>query len=208
MEIVFKILGWSFTFGVPLVVVVAILGLRKNEGVWGNTIAAINVSFAALIALNYWEDVASLLAGMYAAGLFYWDFIAIWLLFLVAYALLDEVTRHLTRVKVKFPDPIELLGTPAAGLCLFAVFFLFYTFTLHLAPLGNPSEQGGIASYDLMKAKSYDILSSGNLAPFNSTNTFDSNKVFVNQNSRRAALKHVAESKGTTSFEGTVPKRN
>lgn len=196
-------------FGVPIVVLISILGIRKNEGIWGNTISIVNISFAALIAINYWEDLASILANSLKIGLFYWDYVAVWLLYLVSYFLLDEVSRRLTRVKVKFPAPIEQIGGPVSGIVLFIAFYLFYSFTMHLGPIGDPREPGQqIPAYDIVRAKSYDFLSSGNLAPFSNTNVFDSDKVFRDQNARRAAMLYTANSTGLTRFEGDVPKRN
>lgn len=202
----FQIMGMLGKFGVPGVLLLAIIGMRKNEGLWGNALAGFNVTFAALLALNYWEGLASLLAGLYAGGLYYYDYCAVWIVFLFSYAILDEIARRLSRVKVKFAEPIEQAGTVVSGLLLFGAIFLFYSFTLHLAPLGTPFQRGEtVPVYDTMRGQSYDLLSSGNLSPFISNNRFNSGVVFKNQNARRAALLTQALDGKGTSFEGSVP---
>ncbi|MDR3108130.1 MAG: hypothetical protein LBU65_00380 [Planctomycetaceae bacterium] len=195
-------------FGIPGLVLLAVIGIRKNEGIWGNVISAINVSFAALIAINYWEPLAALAADQVKGGMFYWDYVCLWAIFLVSYGLLDDITHRISRVKVKFPETVEKVGGPVSGVFLFVTFILFYTFSLHLAPLGTPYENSGeYAQYDLIKAQSYDLLSSGNLAPFVGESTFNSNRVFQDQNARRAALKAQAKEKHTFVFEGEIPPR-
>lgn len=204
----FTIMKYCGVFGIPGVILLSILGIRKNEGLWGNVITAINVTFAALIATNYWEDLASLLAGkVLAKGLFYWDYISIWVIFLLAYLILDEITRRISRIKVKFPETLDLVGGPASGLVLFAVFFLFYSFTLHLAPLNTPTESG-FAQYDLLRGKSYDLLSDGNLAPFANSNRFNSQRTLQNHNVRRTVITEQVNTSGATGYEGNVPPRS
>ncbi len=127
---------------------------------------------------------------------------------MVAYVNFDVVSRQLSHVKVKFPDVIEKIGGPVTGVLLFATFFVFYSFTLHLAPTGRPRDQGQpIPVYDIVHANSYALLSAGNLAPFGTANTFKPDTVFRDQNARQEAMLHMTKTKNTVRYEGEIPPR-
>ncbi|MGL4943865.1 MAG: hypothetical protein ACRC46_11830 [Thermoguttaceae bacterium] len=201
----FTILGYAFLYGVPVAIFLAIVGIRKGEGLWGNLVSTVNVAFASLVAVNYWEPLAKFMSSQWAGALYVSDYIAVWGIFTVTLLILEEVSMRISRVKVKFPEQVELFGGPAAGVVLFTVFVLgFYQFTLMLAPIPAGDNDSPIVVADML-GKSYSFLSTGNLAPFIESKPFDFQKVVDDQAKRRIALKVQGEEKTTLLYDGTVP---
>lgn len=201
----FTILGAIFTYGIPLLVLLAIVGFRKSEGMWGNIISTINVTFAILVAVNYWEPLANFLANQWVGALYVVDYFSIWLIFIITLAALEEISMRLSRVKVKFPEQVEMIGGHATGVVLFLIlFFGFHNFTMLLSPL--PAEDNMSASpVASLMGNGYDFLSTGNLVPFTGETPFSFQKVVDDHTQRRIALKVQGAEKTTLFYEGPVP---
>jgi hypothetical protein len=88
----------------------------SSEGLWGAALVFFNVLFAGIIALNFYEPLAKLLAesAKFMAG--YADMLCLSLLFIVALVLLRLTTETLAPAMVRFPTPIY-----HAGRFLFAI---------------------------------------------------------------------------------------
>ena len=210
-------LGVIFTLAVPL----AIFGLRLQEGFWSNTICFSNITFASLIAFNYYEPIAGLLVDAYAGGLYLYDYLSFWLLFALAFFLLNVVTNRLSKVRVHFPKVVEQVGN---GVLLFGIFFNFASmifFTLPMAPfhydsaplmLGGDSKQTQINRCEWpfigfgFKSR---LLSRGTLVPFTGENVWDDPQKYVSdQIYKRGALVDTMYKKGNSMlFDGTPPPR-
>ncbi|MBX7164752.1 MAG: CvpA family protein [Pirellulales bacterium] len=117
------------------VVILAVVASSLNEGVWGNFLTLCNVVFAALLAVNFWEPVGKMLAENMKVLRYAADFIALWLVFGVSMFVLRAATDALSRVKLKFPPPIDKGLGVATSLVTAWVMVCFLAMTLHTAPL-------------------------------------------------------------------------
>ncbi|MDR0704114.1 MAG: hypothetical protein LBF88_03920 [Planctomycetaceae bacterium] len=200
------ILFMGFTYGVPLAVAAAIFGTRWKEGFWGNILSVFAVFFSALTAIAWWESLALLLSTKIPQMLYVADCVAIWLIFLVAFLIVNELTRMMSRVKVKFAVPIENVGNVVALSLLFLTLYGFFLFTMDLSPVGeNPDAS---VPSDSVQIQMLRILSAGNLSSFTEPTQFDALGDFrKNHLERRKALMENMKEKNTLFYEGTVPPR-
>ncbi|MDR1270776.1 MAG: hypothetical protein LBK82_14770, partial [Planctomycetaceae bacterium] len=129
-----SILFGFFVYGVPLAVAAAIFGTRWREGFWGNILSVFSVFFSALTAIALWEPLASLLSTNIPKMLYLSDCVAIWLIFLVTFLIINELVRMMSRVKVKFAVPIEKAGNVVALILLFLMLYGFHLFAMDLSP--------------------------------------------------------------------------
>jgi hypothetical protein len=105
--------------GINLIIALLILGMTyalSSEGLWGACLMFFNVVFGGLIAFNFYEPLAKLLAENvpFLAG--HADSICLLGLFLVATLLLRLTTETLAPAMVRFPTPIYHLGRLGFGL--------------------------------------------------------------------------------------------
>jgi uncharacterized membrane protein required for colicin V production len=120
-----------------LLVVVACVGFAFTEGLWSNLIRFFNVVAAAILATNYWEPLARQFEEMYKAGTYFWDFVALWLIFCVSVLVLQLATSALSQVKVKFLGIVEMIGSAVFGVLTGFALLCFLAMTLHTAPLSE-----------------------------------------------------------------------
>jgi hypothetical protein len=104
---------------IQLIVAVVILGVTyalASEGLWGAALMFFNVLFGALIAFNFYEPLAKLLAEgvWFLAG--FADMICLMSLFILATFLLRLTTETLGPAMVRFPAPLYHLGRWAFAL--------------------------------------------------------------------------------------------
>jgi uncharacterized membrane protein required for colicin V production len=140
--------------GILILIVIICAAMLWNEGLWGNAITLVNVTLAALIATNYYEPIAAMIENVGETTLtytYFWDFLAIWLLFVVVYSIMRTVTDFLTKTKVKFKAPIEHTGRILLALMVGYVMMAFTAMTLHMAPV--PEHAFGGAFHQATKAK-------------------------------------------------------
>ena len=203
------ILYTAYIYAIPLIIFAALYAFRWKVGMWGNCLTYGAVTFSALIALGWWEDVAYLLAKQVPMLLFLVDNIAIWVLFLISLLILDTATRFLSTVKVKFNDTVENVGN---GIAIGAICVALYTFSiianLHLGMAGehhntaalknNPAVNGTISAVR--------ILSGGNLSTFTEGNRFDDGGKFLelHHQRRQAIMLSWQESKDMRADEGLI----
>ena len=69
---------------VLLLVFVSAVAFLFNAGLWSNALTLINVITAGLIAMNYFEPLADRLEKWSPGYRYFWDFLSIWLVFVVA----------------------------------------------------------------------------------------------------------------------------
>jgi hypothetical protein len=201
-----SVLFGFFIYGVPLAVAAAIFGTRWREGFWGNILSVFCVFFSALTAIALWEPLASLLSTNIPKMLYLSDCVAIWLIFLVTFLIINELVRMMSRVKVKFAVPIEKAGNVVALILLFLMLYGFHLFAMDLSPVGeNPD---ATVAEDSVQIQALRILSVGNLASFTNPTQFDKDGNFRrNHLERRKALMENVKAKNSLFYEGTVPPR-
>jgi hypothetical protein len=126
-----------------LVIVFVVIAMAGSEGLWSNAITLVNVVTAALLATNFWEPVADLLIEQFPQGTYLWDFSALWGLFAVGLIVVRAATYFASRVKVRFPKLVEILGGYLFAVWIGWVMVCFTAMTLHTAPLSREFMFGG-----------------------------------------------------------------
>jgi hypothetical protein len=135
-------MAWILNLCLVIIFLVCLL-MSLASGLWGNLIMVFNVILAALIATNYFEPLAGWLDGQMASYTFLLDFISMWLIFALAIVILRAITDMLSRVKVRFKKPVELVGGLVCGGIVGWLMICFTLFSLHTAPLGFKFLGGG-----------------------------------------------------------------
>jgi Colicin V production protein len=135
-------MAWLLILCLIIIFLVCLL-MSLASGLWGNLIMVFNVILAALIATNYFEPLAGWLDGQMPSYTFLLDFIAMWLIFALAVVVLRAITDTLSRVKVRFKKPVELVGGLVCGGIVGWLMICFTMFSLHTAPLGYTFLGGG-----------------------------------------------------------------
>ncbi len=113
------------------------------EGMWSNAIRLINVVTAALLATNFYEPIARLLDSWAPKLTYVWDFLALWGLFALLMLMLRALTDQVSRVKVRFPERVDQVGSTFFALWVGWVVICFTLMTLHTAPLARNFLFGG-----------------------------------------------------------------
>jgi Colicin V production protein len=128
-----------------LLIFVGVTAACWFQGLWTCAINVINMTFAALIATNYWEPLCNYLdesigkvpefppAGAY-------DILSLWILFSISYALLRAITNKLSEHRVEFEKTTDLVGRSILSLWCGWLFLCFTAFALHTAPI--PAKPG------------------------------------------------------------------
>lgn len=202
-----EVLYQLYVFGVPLSIAAAIFGFRWKEGMWGNLIALVCVMFSFLIAVGWWESLAVFLVEQMPKMLFFADLVAFWGIFLISLAVLCEITKFISRVKVKYADTIEKAGNGVALTLLFALMLGVYFFARDFEPVGYPedaSRKEGSIQIDVLR-----ILSAGNLSSFTEPTQFDDEGNFRDRHLQRqkAIWAQYKTKEGKLAYEGQIPPR-
>jgi hypothetical protein len=119
------------------IVFLACVGCLYTEGMWNNAIRLINVITAALLAMNFWEPVAHWLTTKMPSFTYFWDFLALWGLFVLFAGGSRLVTDYASRVKVRFLGLVDRLGSAFFAAWIGWVMVCFTATTLHTAPLSE-----------------------------------------------------------------------
>ncbi|MDR1478630.1 MAG: hypothetical protein LBJ00_06775 [Planctomycetaceae bacterium] len=206
MDTIYGILETIFDLGVPLALVAALYGMRWREKFWGNILMVFSIFFSVLIAVNWFEPLAHFVTGHSAGMLFISDFLFLWLLFIISLALMNEITRVLSRVNVCFPIPVENAGNFIAITVILCMVWSFYGFSLDVAPLGETA--GVSVAQDSTPIAMFRHLSAGNLSNFGEKHPFDEYGEFKRDHlfRRQALMQYRLKSDGFPFFyEGELP---
>lgn len=123
-----------------VIILFASLAMLMPQGMWTGALALVNVTTAALLAINFWEPLATWIEGtgpLARRGTYMIDFVVIWLLFAIILTILRAVTDLLSKFKVRFIRPIDVAGGAFFGLWTGWVLVCFTMMTLHMAPLAR-----------------------------------------------------------------------
>lgn len=134
--------GWIISIFL-LLIVAACAGVLFSDGIWGNFIRLVNVVFAGLLAMSFYEPVAKRAAGWQPEYTVLFDFLAIWAVFAVAMVVFREITDNISKVQVKFPKIIDQIGGAILGIWIGWVLAGFTLTTMHMAPLPRTYLGGG-----------------------------------------------------------------
>ncbi len=124
-------------------IIAACAGTLYPEGLWSNAVRLVNVIFAALLAVNFWEPLARWAEQMEPTFTFFWDFLCLWGLFCVFLVIFRLLTDFISRVKLRFRKIVDRIGSAFLSLWVGYVMVCFTMFTLHTAPLAERFMGGG-----------------------------------------------------------------
>ncbi len=123
------------------------LAMLIREGLWSNALTFINAVTAGLIATSYWELLATWLEGLgdFMGSLTYGlDFLSMWGIFFLTYAILRTITDSLSKVRVRFKLPVEYLGGGLFAVMTAWLMVCFTAMTFHMAPLSQEFMSGAL----------------------------------------------------------------
>ncbi|MDB5352452.1 MAG: hypothetical protein JWN86_3699 [Planctomycetota bacterium] len=123
---------------VNLVICVLILGMTyalSSEGAWGAILMFFNVMFAGLIAFNFYEPLAQLLAANASAMAGWADMICLLFLFLITMVILRVITDMIAPRMVRLPTPVYHLGRLLFGFATSAMTVGIMLCVLYTAPV-------------------------------------------------------------------------
>jgi hypothetical protein len=121
-----------------LVVVVLIAGMTyavASEGLWGAALMFFNVLFSALVAFNFYEPLASLLATNVNAMAGFADTLCLLLIFAITLLILRLTTDSLGPTMVRFPQAIYHVGRWLFALMGASLTMAILLLALHTAPI-------------------------------------------------------------------------
>jgi len=118
-----------------LILFVACLAMLYGDGIWSNALRLLNVLLAGLMATSLFEPVADALESMLPTYTYLWDFLSLWLVFVIAFSLFRFATDWLSDTAVRFKRPVDLAGGSLLAIWIACVMIGFTTMTLHTAPL-------------------------------------------------------------------------
>ena len=142
-------MGWLLNI-ILLLIWLACVIMSLASGLWGNVIMVFNVVIAALVATNYFEPVADFLDKQMPSFTYFWDFVAIWLLFAAVCGVLRTFTDTLSKVRVRFKKPIEIGGGLFFGAAVGWIMVCLTLFSLHASPLHPAFLGGGFNPFERM----------------------------------------------------------
>jgi hypothetical protein len=133
--------------GLLFFVFFAVFAMLWLESLWSNTITLINVVLATLLAMSFFEPLASFLDGLLPSFTYLWDFLSLWLLFTVFFGILRIFTDKASRTRVKFKPPVEIPGRLISGMLVGLWMVAFTTTTLHTAVIPSAPFFGSMGQH-------------------------------------------------------------
>jgi len=113
----------------------AVFAAVGPEGFWYNLITLVNVVFAALVATNAFEPLATRAHYAWQGSGYFIDFAILWGLFAVTFAVMQVLTNIASTVKVSIGAKVDQIVGFALALVTGWVLVCFTSMTLHTAPL-------------------------------------------------------------------------
>jgi hypothetical protein len=131
-----------------IVIMVGIFATIMRDGLWSNLLMLINVVTAGLVAMTFFEPVAALLTKQLPKGTLFWDMLALWGLFAASLGVMRAVTDMVSKFRIRFKPPVEMVGGYVLALAVAYVGMAFAATTLHTAPLSREFLWGGFRAQD------------------------------------------------------------
>jgi hypothetical protein len=131
-----------------LLVLAAVAAGVWFQGLWSAAITVVNMLLAMLVATSFYEPICTALEGVGAAATYTYllDFIVLWLLFGITFAILRSVSDFIAKKPMKFDLPVDMAGRTILALICGWLMVCFVSFSLHMAPLNSPAPLGAFAS--------------------------------------------------------------
>jgi hypothetical protein len=112
------------------------------QGLWSAGLSLVNILLAAMIATNVYEPIAAMIEGFDRSFTHLLDFTVLWIVFAVTFGILRLFTDMLSKTRVQFDMPVEMVGRSLLAVWAAFLFVSFTAFSLHMAPLNNPTPLG------------------------------------------------------------------
>jgi uncharacterized membrane protein required for colicin V production len=121
--------------GIVLLLALGMGYALASEGLWGAALMTLNILFAGLIALNFYEPLAVIIAENLGFLSGFADTLSLLGIFAVALIALRIGTEMLAPAMVRFPGPVYFLGRWLFGLAGGAMVIGFLLLAFHTAPV-------------------------------------------------------------------------
>jgi len=118
------------------------------QGLWSAAVTLVNLLLAMIIATSFYEPICTAIEGIGAAKSYTYllDFVVLWLLFAIVFAVLRAITDSLSKKQVQFEMPVEMAGRSLLAVVCGWVMVCFVAFSLQMAPLNSPNPLGAWSS--------------------------------------------------------------
>ena len=116
-----------------LVVFLAVTALLARDGLWSGLVMLPSVLLAASLATAWFETLAAVLEKILPSYTYLLDFLSIWTSFCVVLLVLREVTDRVSRTRVKYRRPLEMVGSVLVAAVVGWVMVAFTAASLHTA---------------------------------------------------------------------------
>ena len=128
-----------------LVIAFICIAMMWTEGMWSNALAFVNMVLATMVAVNLYEPLTRYFEKQLPNYTYVWDFLSMWAIFWIAYAILRATTDAVSTHQVRFRVPVEYAGKAIFAAATAFVFIGFTCTTLHMAPLARTAFRGSFA---------------------------------------------------------------
>ena len=130
---------------IAIAIFLIIIGSTWWFGLWNNLLTLINLLLAGLVASSFYENMAITLEAWAPSFIYFSDFLAVWLIFVLVFAVLRTATDLLSSMRLRFDPVTEMMGRSVLSIWIAVVFIAFSFFTLHMAPI-PPDFYGDLAA--------------------------------------------------------------
>lgn len=129
------------------------IAMMVREGLWSNTITLVNVIISGLVAFGFYSPLVIYLDEMTDGKHTYWlDFAVVWALFFVAMVVCRSLTGAASKTRMRFKNPIDPIGGPAAAVLAAWTLAAFALATLHMSPMPKDAFSGKLLHDDVESA--------------------------------------------------------
>ena len=129
------------TLGLTIAAIILIMFSMWFLGAWNSVVTLVNTILAAILASNYFEPMASAIDGGQSSYTYLLDFVCLWLLFFVSFAVLRAATDTLSRHKLQFNPVCRVDGTYGVFVCHCLGVCLLYAVHLSYSALSTRRRQ-------------------------------------------------------------------
>ncbi len=119
------------------------------QGLWNAAVTLVNMILAMAIATSFYEPICTQLEKIsndVKSYTYLLDFIVLWVLFAIAFAILRAITDAISKKAVEFDFPVEVAGRSVLALFCGWVMVCFVAFSLQMAPLNSVNPLGAWAT--------------------------------------------------------------
>jgi hypothetical protein len=146
--------------GVLVLIIIACIAQLQAEGLWGNLLNLVNTVLAAIVTMNFGGPLFDLASNQFDSAVGEnpgslmlqlkesLNFLVLWLLFGGSVTIFRQISRYVSRVKVRFRKPVELAGNYILAIAVGWVAVCFTGATLNAAPESVKAAMGDVLRPD------------------------------------------------------------